>query len=137
MHFLSSYLFLSWLLPLRQVAILGFKYSCLIRCGSLTRANSTRCPSEFGAVGDGRTLNTIAFQNAIFYLTSFVARVVRGYMFWKAGGLSDASILLAILPYSLKKIPLLLVLRITVTGVSLDQCLLMVETLRYLVDIAA
>ncbi|XP_073136358.1 probable polygalacturonase isoform X2 [Henckelia pumila] len=28
--------------------------------------------SEFGAVGDGRTLNTLAFQNAIFYLKSFV-----------------------------------------------------------------
>lgn len=27
--------------------------------------------SEFGAVGDGTTLNTVAFQNAIFYLTSF------------------------------------------------------------------
>ncbi|KAL4643041.1 putative polygalacturonase isoform X1 [Castanea sativa] len=27
--------------------------------------------SEFGAVGDGKTLNTIAFQNAIFYLKSF------------------------------------------------------------------
>ncbi|GMP76446.1 hypothetical protein CsSME_00033117 [Camellia sinensis var. sinensis] len=26
---------------------------------------------EFGAVGDGETLNTIAFQNAIFYLKSF------------------------------------------------------------------
>ncbi|KAL5701018.1 hypothetical protein ACHQM5_026400 [Ranunculus cassubicifolius] len=26
---------------------------------------------EFGAVGDGKTLNTIAFQNAIFYLNSF------------------------------------------------------------------
>lgn len=26
---------------------------------------------EFGAVGDGRTLNTLAFQNAIFYLKSF------------------------------------------------------------------
>lgn len=26
---------------------------------------------EFGAVGDGKTLNTIAFQNAIFYLKSF------------------------------------------------------------------
>ncbi|QHO08158.1 putative polygalacturonase [Arachis hypogaea] len=26
---------------------------------------------EFGAVGDGKTLNTIAFQNAIFYLMSF------------------------------------------------------------------
>ncbi|PIM98479.1 hypothetical protein CDL12_29040 [Handroanthus impetiginosus] len=28
--------------------------------------------SEFGAVGDGKTLNTVAFQNAIFYLKSFV-----------------------------------------------------------------
>ncbi|RWR94228.1 putative polygalacturonase [Cinnamomum micranthum f. kanehirae] len=26
---------------------------------------------EFGAVGDGKTLNTIAFQNAVFYLRSF------------------------------------------------------------------
>ena len=26
---------------------------------------------EFGAVGDGVTLNTLAFQNAIFYLRSF------------------------------------------------------------------
>lgn len=26
---------------------------------------------EFGAVGDGKTLNTVAFQNAIFYLKSF------------------------------------------------------------------
>lgn len=26
---------------------------------------------EFGAVGDGRTLNTVAFENAIYYLTSF------------------------------------------------------------------
>lgn len=26
---------------------------------------------EFGAVGDGKALNTIAFQNAIFYLKSF------------------------------------------------------------------
>ncbi|XP_047317057.1 probable polygalacturonase [Impatiens glandulifera] len=26
---------------------------------------------EFGAVGDGKTLNTVAFQNAIFYLNSF------------------------------------------------------------------
>ncbi|XP_073155878.1 probable polygalacturonase isoform X2 [Henckelia pumila] len=27
--------------------------------------------SEFGAIGDGKTLNTVAFQNAIFYLKSF------------------------------------------------------------------
>ncbi|XP_010548972.1 PREDICTED: probable polygalacturonase [Tarenaya hassleriana] len=27
--------------------------------------------SEFGAVGDGKTLNTVAFQNAVFYLKSF------------------------------------------------------------------
>lgn len=26
---------------------------------------------EFGAVGDGKALNTLAFQNAIFYLKSF------------------------------------------------------------------
>lgn len=26
---------------------------------------------EFGAVGDGKTLNTLAFQNAVFYLKSF------------------------------------------------------------------
>lgn len=26
---------------------------------------------EFGAVGDGKTLNTVAFQNAIFYAKSF------------------------------------------------------------------
>ncbi|PSR94736.1 Polygalacturonase [Actinidia chinensis var. chinensis] len=26
---------------------------------------------EFGAVGDGKTLNTVAFQNAVFYLKSF------------------------------------------------------------------
>lgn len=26
---------------------------------------------EFGAVGDGKALNTLAFQNAIFYLRSF------------------------------------------------------------------
>lgn len=26
---------------------------------------------EFGAVGDGKTVNTLAFQNAIFYLRSF------------------------------------------------------------------
>ncbi|KAK4407946.1 putative polygalacturonase [Sesamum angolense] len=27
--------------------------------------------TEFGAVGDGKTINTVAFQNAIFYLKSF------------------------------------------------------------------
>lgn len=26
---------------------------------------------EFGAIGDGKALNTVAFQNAIFYLKSF------------------------------------------------------------------
>ncbi|KAL3753051.1 hypothetical protein ACJRO7_000447 [Eucalyptus globulus] len=29
------------------------------------------CITEFSAVGDGKTLNTVAFQNAIFYLKSF------------------------------------------------------------------
>ncbi|KAE8693687.1 hypothetical protein F3Y22_tig00110794pilonHSYRG00085 [Hibiscus syriacus] len=32
--------------------------------------------TEFGAVGDGVTLNTKAFQNAIFYLNSFADKVV-------------------------------------------------------------
>jgi polygalacturonase len=27
--------------------------------------------TDFGAVGDGKTLNTLAFQNAVFYLKSF------------------------------------------------------------------
>ncbi|XP_051152838.1 probable polygalacturonase isoform X2 [Andrographis paniculata] len=27
--------------------------------------------TEFGAIGDGKTLNTVAFQNAVFYLQSF------------------------------------------------------------------
>ena len=27
--------------------------------------------TEFGAVGDGRTLNTVPFQNAVFYVRSF------------------------------------------------------------------
>nr|VDC81448.1 unnamed protein product [Brassica rapa] len=39
------------------------------------RSLSTRPHSvsiaEFGAVGDGKTLNTLAFQNAVFYLMSF------------------------------------------------------------------
>ncbi|KAI7755371.1 hypothetical protein M8C21_004311 [Ambrosia artemisiifolia] len=30
---------------------------------------------EFGAVGDRKTLNTVAFQNAIFYLKSFTEKV--------------------------------------------------------------
>ncbi|KAK6941160.1 Glycoside hydrolase, family 28, partial [Dillenia turbinata] len=40
-----------------------------------TKSRKTRphsvCITEFGAVGDGVTLNTQAFQNAIFYLDSF------------------------------------------------------------------
>ncbi|CAN8260229.1 unnamed protein product [Cochlearia groenlandica] len=45
-------------------------------CDELGRRSSSTRPhsvsiSEFGAVGDGKTLNTLAFQNAVFYLMSF------------------------------------------------------------------
>ncbi|KAL1211888.1 putative polygalacturonase [Cardamine amara subsp. amara] len=45
-------------------------------CDELGRRSLSTRPhsvsiSEFGAVGDGKTLNTIAFQNAVFYLMSF------------------------------------------------------------------
>ncbi|KAL6190922.1 hypothetical protein ACLB2K_037316 [Fragaria x ananassa] len=35
---------------------------------------------EFGAVGDGKTLNTLAFQNAIFHLKSFADKGVHSFM---------------------------------------------------------
>uniref|UniRef100_M4DVW2 Pectate lyase superfamily protein domain-containing protein n=1 Tax=Brassica campestris TaxID=3711 RepID=M4DVW2_BRACM len=61
--------------------VLLLALSCLIRSHGagnvcdLGRRPNTRPHSvsilEFGAVGDGKTLNTIAFQNAVFYLKSF------------------------------------------------------------------
>ncbi|CAH2054762.1 unnamed protein product, partial [Thlaspi arvense] len=45
-------------------------------CDELGRRSLSTRPhsvsiAEFGAVGDGKTLNTLAFQNAVFYLMSF------------------------------------------------------------------
>ncbi|XP_010486207.1 PREDICTED: probable polygalacturonase isoform X1 [Camelina sativa] len=45
-------------------------------CDELSRRSLSTRPhsvsiTDFGAVGDGRTLNTLAFQNAVFYLMSF------------------------------------------------------------------
>lgn len=46
------------------------------QCSKYTKSLDPRPHSvsilEFGAVGDGKTLNTVAFQNAIFYVKSFV-----------------------------------------------------------------
>ncbi|RVW99147.1 putative polygalacturonase [Vitis vinifera] len=47
---------------------------------------------EFGAVGDGKTLNTIAFQNAIFYLKSFADKVALSFMCHQGSGLLEVSI---------------------------------------------
>ncbi|KAK1384983.1 Polygalacturonase [Heracleum sosnowskyi] len=54
------------------------EHSLAIRSGSLCKTTSsggerphTVTITEFGAVGDGVTLNTIAFINAMYYLTSF------------------------------------------------------------------
>lgn len=45
-------------------------------CDELGRRSLSTRPhsvsiAEFGAVGDGKTLNTLAFQNAVFYAMSF------------------------------------------------------------------
>lgn len=47
------------------------KDACNSELASYQRPHSITI-TEFGAVGDGVTLNTLAFQNAIFYLNSFV-----------------------------------------------------------------
>lgn len=58
--------------------ILLVEHSLATRSGSLCKTTSSGGDrphsvtiTEFGAVGDGVTLNTIAFINAMYYLTSF------------------------------------------------------------------
>ncbi|MCL7037339.1 hypothetical protein MKW94_010825 [Papaver nudicaule] len=48
----------------------GSDWGCKYNKGLEPRPHSVSI-NEFGAVGDGKTLNTLAFQNAIFYLNSF------------------------------------------------------------------
>ncbi|URD83346.1 Glycosyl hydrolases family 28 [Musa troglodytarum] len=43
---------------------------CKLKNGLTSRPHSVTI-TEFGAVGDGVTLNTVAFQNAVFYVRSF------------------------------------------------------------------
>ncbi|ONK79550.1 uncharacterized protein A4U43_C01F7520 [Asparagus officinalis] len=45
-------------------------FNCMEMTSEVVRPHSVSI-TEFGAVGDGVTLNTLAFQNAIFYLHSF------------------------------------------------------------------
>jgi polygalacturonase len=70
----------------RLSAVDVFLVLALIGCSLWTVHSSSSCKqintmevrphsvsiTEFGAVGDGITLNTKAFQNAIFYLNSYV-----------------------------------------------------------------
>ncbi|KAL6955892.1 hypothetical protein U1Q18_047488 [Sarracenia purpurea var. burkii] len=61
------------LLPLSnavEITIKGSERQCDFKPNLQPRPHSVSI-LEFGAVGDGKTLNTIAFQNAIFYLKSF------------------------------------------------------------------
>ncbi|KAK7329495.1 hypothetical protein VNO77_23665 [Canavalia gladiata] len=74
LHFAFSTLFQVALLLLLALSNAGRVNGDGGQCGS----NPTLHPRphsvsilEFGAVGNGKTLNTIAFQNAIFYLKSF------------------------------------------------------------------
>ncbi|KAL6186016.1 hypothetical protein ACLB2K_042138 [Fragaria x ananassa] len=53
----------------------------------------------FGAVGDGKTLNTLAFQNVIFYLKSFADKGVHSFMCCLEDGLPEVSTLQAISRY--------------------------------------
>lgn len=62
---------------LLALILLG-EHSLAIRSGSLCKTTTSGADrphsvtiTEFGAVGDGVTLNTIAFINAMYYLTSF------------------------------------------------------------------
>ncbi|CAN6363620.1 unnamed protein product [Urochloa humidicola] len=61
-------------LALVLAAALGSAHGELRRLGDQappgTRPHSVTI-TEFGAVGDGKTLNTVAFQNAVFYVRSF------------------------------------------------------------------
>lgn len=65
------------MIVLLALILLG-EHSFAIRSGSLCKTTSSGPDrphsvtiTEFGAVGDGVTLNTIAFINAMYYLTSF------------------------------------------------------------------
>ncbi|KAJ6319030.1 hypothetical protein OIU76_014385 [Salix suchowensis] len=51
---------------MEEVAVL-----LLVALSIAIRIDAEESILEFGAVGDGKTLNTLAFQNAIFYLKSF------------------------------------------------------------------
>lgn len=63
--------FLILLLPLRDVPVAdATSLNCQDQNARTYRPHSVTI-TEFGAVGDGVTLNTKAFQNAIFYLNSF------------------------------------------------------------------
>lgn len=77
--YLCSFAVPSFQVPLLLLLALGH---VIEKCGA---AGSGQCKSngplkprphsvsllEFGAVGDGKVVNTVAFQNAIFYLKSF------------------------------------------------------------------
>ncbi|PKA52732.1 putative polygalacturonase [Apostasia shenzhenica] len=48
----------------------GYDWHCKYKKTLAQRPHSVTI-TEFGAVGDGMTMNTVAFQNAVFYLRSF------------------------------------------------------------------
>ncbi|CAM8988546.1 unnamed protein product [Rhodiola kirilowii] len=66
-------LFLLLLLALSNVVFIsgeGIEWGCDNKPTLHPRPHSVSI-AEFGAIGDGKTLNTLAFQNAVFYLKSF------------------------------------------------------------------